>query len=471
MDPRIQYATTSDGISIALWSIGEGLAIVNPPPAMPWSHIELEWQIPEWRHWYEHLTEHFQIVRYDNRGSGLSTRDIKEFSLETHVRDLEAVVDRLGLEKFALFGLYFNSPVAIAYAVKHPERVSHLILFCALAKVSDADRASGAQEALDRLRGIDYEIFTETLAHTVFGWSEGDAAHRVAVYMRESLTAEQASVCWDSSQDIDVTDLLPLVTQPTLVLHRRDFPMLSVEVAKNLASKIPNARMTILDGASLSPYMGDMRAVLDAVEDFIGIDEERAPSAQRSHPHEASSQAHDAPSAPVSAGFRTIMFTDMEGSTALTQRLGDAEAQSLVRLHNAIVGEALASHGGSQVKHTGDGIMASFFTASAAVECGITIQRAFARHNDAHPAEQIMVRIGINAGEPVADGNDLFGTAVQLAARVCARAEPGEILTSDVVRQLVAGKGFMFADQGEAELRGFEDPVRIYEVRWREETA
>ena len=471
MDPRIQYATTSDGISIALWSIGEGLAIVNPPPALPWSHIELEWQIPEWRHWYEHLTEHYQIVRYDNRGSGLSTRDIKDVSLETHVRDLEAVVDRLGLEKFALFGLYFNAPIAIAYAVKHPERVSHLILFCALARVSDAERTSGAQEALDRLRGIDYEIFTETLAHTVFGWSEGDAAHRVAVYMRESLSAEQASACWDSSQDIDVTDLLPLVTQPTLVLHRRDFPMLSVEVAKHLAATIPNARMTILDGASLSPYMGDMRAVLDAVQDFIGIDEDRAQSAQRSHPHEASAQPHSAPSAPVSAGFRTIMFTDMEGSTALTQRLGDAEAQSLVRLHNAIVGEALASHGGSQVKHTGDGIMASFFTASSAVECGITIQRAFARHNEANPSEHIMVRIGINAGEPVADGNDLFGTAVQLAARVCARAEPGEILTSDVVRQLVAGKGFMFADQGEAELRGFEDPVRMYEVRWREEPA
>ena len=471
MDPRIQYATTSDGISIALWSIGEGVAIVNPPPALPWSHIELEWQIPEWRHWYEHLTEHYQIVRYDNRGSGLSTRDIKDVSLETHVRDLEAVVDRLGLEKFALFGLYFNAPIAIAYAVKHPERVSHLILFCALARVSDAERTSGAQEALDRLRGIDYEIFTETLAHTVFGWSEGDAAHRVAVYMRESLSAEQASACWDSSQDIDVTDLLPLVTQPTLVLHRRDFPMLSVEVAKHLAATIPNARMTILDGASLSPYMGDMRAVLDAVQDFIGIDEDRAQSAQRSHPHEASAQPHSAPSAPVSAGFRTIMFTDMEGSTALTQRLGDAEAQSLVRLHNAIVGEALASHGGSQVKHTGDGIMASFFTASSAVECGITIQRAFARHNEANPSEHIMVRIGINAGEPVADGNDLFGTAVQLAARVCARAEPGEILTSDVVRQLVAGKGFMFADQGEAELRGFEDPVRMYEVRWREEPA
>ena len=471
MEPRIQYATTSDGISIALWSIGEGLAIVNPPPALPWSHIELEWQIPEWRHWYEHLTEHYQIVRYDNRGSGLSTRAIADSSLETHILDLEAVVDRLGLEKFALFGMYFNAPIAIAYAVRHPERVSHLILFCAVAKASEAERDPTTQEALERLRSLDYELFTETLAHTTFGWDEGDAAHRVAVYMRESLSAESAKACWESNQDADVTDLLSRVTQPTLILHRRDFPMLSVEVAKNLAAKIPNARLRILDGASLSPYMGDMRAVLDSVQEFIGVDADRDTSGARAHAHDASSQPHAAPSGPVSAGFRTIMFTDMEGSTALTQRLGDAEAQSLVRLHNAIVGEALASHGGSQVKHTGDGIMASFLTASSAVECGITIQRAFARHNDANPTDQIMVRIGINAGEPLADGNDLFGTAVQLAARVCARADAGEILTSDVVRQLVAGKSLMFADQGEAEFRGFEDPVRIYEVRWREETA
>jgi class 3 adenylate cyclase/pimeloyl-ACP methyl ester carboxylesterase len=471
MEPRIQYATTSDGVSIALWSIGEGFPIVNPPPALPWSHIELEWQIPEWRHWYEHLTENYQIVRYDNRGSGLSSRTVNEFSLESHVRDLEAVVDRLALKKFALFGLYFNAPAAIAYAVRHPERVSHLILFCALSKVSDADRASGPQEALDRLRDIDYEIFTETLAHTVFGWAEGDAAHRVAVYMRESLSAEQASAYWESSQEIDVTDLLPKVTQPTLILHRRDFPMLSVEVAKNLAANIPNARLKILEGASLSPYMGDMRAVLDSIDEFVGVDAGRAKPVQKAHAHEPSSQPHGASSAPVSAGFRTIMFTDMEGSTALTQRLGDAEAQSLVRLHNAIVGEALASHGGSQVKHTGDGIMASFLTASAAVECAITIQRAFARHNESNPREQIMVRIGINAGEPVAEGDDLFGTAVQLAARVCARADAGEVLSSDVVRQLVAGKGFLFADRGEADLRGFEDPVRVYEVRWREPEA
>ena len=158
----------------------------------------------------------------------------------------------------------------------------------------------------------------------------------------------------------------------------------------------------------------------------------------------------------------------MEGSTALTQRLGDAKAQDVLRTHNRIVRDALKAHSGSEIKHTGDGIMASFASASRALECAIAMQRAFAAHNES--AEQpIRVRIGLNAGEPVAEEKDLFGTAVQLAARICAQAEPGEILAPIVVRELAAGKGFLLADRGDVALRGFEDPVRLYEVRWREE--
>lgn len=462
MEPRIQYATTADGVSIAYWAIGEGVPLVEPPPALPWSHIELEWQIPEWRHWYEHMAESFRIVRYDNRGSGLSSGEVGGDILENHVRDLEAVVDRLGLETFALFGIYGNAAIAIEYAVRHPERVSHLILWCALASPAAVERERGAGDMFDRLRGEDYELFTEMLAHTIFGWSEGAAAHRFAGYMRSALPQDAAIRCWDESQTIDVTPLLPKITQPTLVLHRRDFPLLGIEHARKLAASIPDARLKVLEGSSLSPYIGDTSVAMDAMTDFVGV--ERAGKATRPHPH-PSGGSH---SGAASGGFRVIMFTDMEGSTATTQRIGDAPAQQLVRLHNVIVGEALDAHGGTAVKHTGDGIMASFSTASGGVECAISIQRAFAQHNEKNPGEQVMVRIGINAGEPVVEGDDLFGTAVQLAARVCARAEPGDVLTTDVVRQLVAGKGFLFADHGEEELRGFEDPVRLYEVRWRE---
>jgi class 3 adenylate cyclase len=170
--------------------------------------------------------------------------------------------------------------------------------------------------------------------------------------------------------------------------------------------------------------------------------------------------------------FRTVLFTDVEGSTALTQRLGDARAREVLREHERIVREALRSHGGSEVKTMGDGFMASFTSATGALECAIAMQRAFAQHNES-AEEPIRVRVGLNAGEPIAEDDpegrsDLFGTAVIIAARIAAKAKGGEVLASDVVRQLVAGKRFLFADRGETALRGFEEPVRLCEVRWRE---
>jgi class 3 adenylate cyclase len=138
-----------------------------------------------------------------------------------------------------------------------------------------------------------------------------------------------------------------------------------------------------------------------------------------------------------------------------------------MRSHERITREALRAHGGAEVKAMGDGFMASFSSATRALECAIAMQRAFAAHNE-YPETPIRVRIGLNAGEPIAEEADLFGTAVIMAARIAAQAEGEEILASDVVRQLVAGKGFLFADRGEVALRGFEDPVRLYEVRWQD---
>jgi class 3 adenylate cyclase len=243
----------------------------------------------------------------------------------------------------------------------------------------------------------------------------------------------------------------------TLVVHRRDHKMIDLDVSQRVAAAIPNARLAVVPGETLAPYLGDIDTTVALFNELVEADTS-APNGAR-HPHPGGK------SEPVVA-FRTIMFTDMQESTAITQRLGDAGAQELVRLHNNIVEHSLSRYGGKRVKHTGDGIMASFPTASGAVECAIDIQRAFARRNDADPETPVSIRIGINAGEPVAEGDDLFGTAVQLASRVCAQAQAGEILSTDVVRQLVAGKGLLFADKGMADLRGFEDPVRVFEVSW-----
>jgi class 3 adenylate cyclase len=444
MEPRIQYAQTADGVSIAFWTLGEGMPLVVMS-ARPLSHIELEWEIPELRRWYERLVEGGKLVRFDGRGSALSERKVTDYSLEAQMLDLGAVVDRLGLEKFALFGSFYEGTAAIAYAARHPERVSHLLLWQSWARTTDA--RSPELRGLGDLLNTNWELYTETLAHSLLGWSEGEPVRRSAAVYRESMTQQAMQTFIDAMRNVDVTDLLPRVTSPTLVLHRRQASFPQVDVTKELASRIPEARLALLEGRSGVPYLGDMEAVLRAINEFLGEDEEAAAGARPS-------------------GLVTILFTDMEGSTTLTQRLGDAKAQELLRVHNAIVRDALKGHSGSQIKHTGDGIMASFTSASRALECSIAIQRALAQHNESNPDAPIRVRIGLNAGEPVAEEEDLFGTAVQLAARICAHAEPEEILAPIVVKELAAGKGFLLSDRGDVALRGFEDPVRLFEVRW-----
>ncbi len=448
MEPRIQYAQTADGVSIALWTLGEGTPFVEMP-TIPVSHIQMEWQIPEWRHWYEPLAQRRRVVRYDCRGAGLSEREVADFSLDAYALDLEAVADRLGLESFALLGPIHSGPVAIAYAARHPDRVSHLILWHSWARTRDA--ASPQFGALARLRDTDWDVYSETVAHTLLGWSEGEPAHRYAALLRECIAQETMKAALGAIGAFDSTAILPQVKAPTLVLHRRQLSWLSVDVARGLASRIPDARLAVLEGESGAAFLGDTGAVLRAINQFTGEGEEAAVWAE-----------------PLAAGaLRTILFTDVEGSTALTQRLGDAKARGVLRTHEQIVREALRVHGGSDIKTLGDGFMASFPSAMRAVECAIAMQRAFAEHNES-AEEPIRVRIGLNAGEPIREEKDLFGTVVNMTARIAAKAEGGEVLASDVVRQLVAGKGFLFSDRGEVVLRGFEDPVRLYEVRWRE---
>jgi class 3 adenylate cyclase len=193
-----------------------------------------------------------------------------------------------------------------------------------------------------------------------------------------------------------------------------------------------------------------------AVQGFLGKVEETSAAKEPSKPVEESA-------------FRTILFTDMEGSTTVTQRLGDSRAMELLRTHDTIIRDALTAVGGNEVKHTGDGIMACFVSVAPAVESSIAVQRGLAAHNEDNADNPIRVRIGLSAGEPVEEHRDLFGAAVQMAARICRHAEPGRILVSNVIRELAVGKGFQFADRGEIELRGFDDPVRLHEVSWRED--
>ena len=195
---------------------------------------------------------------------------------------------------------------------------------------------------------------------------------------------------------------------------------------------------------------------LSAVEAFLGRIADPDPAAL--FPKTDGNHAH-----------RAIMFTDMVESTQMTARLGDVAATEIVRAHDSLVRRALARHGGREVKHLGDGIMASFDVTPAAVDCAITIQRSVERYNES-TSEPIHVRIGEDCGEPVEDSRDLFGATVQRAARICDAASGDQILVSDRVRMECRGE-HVFADCGDRNLKGFHDPLRVFECRWRGEIS
>jgi len=167
-------------------------------------------------------------------------------------------------------------------------------------------------------------------------------------------------------------------------------------------------------------------------------------------------------------GIRTILFTDVVDSTTLTQSLGDEAALVILGVHDTIVRDALSALGGREVKHTGDGIMACFVSATGAVRCAIQIQRDLDKHAKANPHRQLKVRVGAAAGEPVEQHDDLFGATVQLASRLCAHAQPEQILVSNAIAELCLGKGLLFEDLGEVTLKGFGYPVRAHAAAWKQ---
>lgn len=454
--PRIQYTRTKDGFNIAYFSIGEGQPVISVPP-LPWSHLQMEWDDPDYRRWLEAYAQHLRLIRYDPRGTGLSDRELKRLDIEDFMLDIDAVADRLGLDTLAILGISIGGPLAMLYAATRPERVSRLSLWCS--PVRFRDTTPGQEAAFQALRETDWTMFTETVAHaTVAGWGSGEEARRFSAIMRASVNADSLLVTEGFDWDLDVSGRLGEIQCPTLVMQRRNATLPPMDIARQIAAGIPNAELAIFEGSALLPWVGNMDEIIRATERFLGVE-----------PHEHAAEPERAPAAASApAGLVTILFTDIEGSTSLTQRIGDAAAQEIVRAHNDIVREALRAHGGSETKHTGDGIMSSFPLASSAIEAAIDIQRAVGEHNQSHPETTFRVRVGLNAGEPVIEDQDMFGTAVQLARRVCDAAQPGTILVTDVVRQLAAGKRFLFAETDETTLRGFEDPVRLYEVKWTE---
>jgi len=442
-EPRIQYAKTSDGVSIAYCLMGEGPPLVHLP-WWPLNHLQMEGQISEIRQWYERLSEGRMLVRFDGRGSGLSEREVTDFSLEARMLDLEAVVERLGLQRFDLYATLHTGPLAIAYAVRNPERVSRLVLWCSYAAASDW-LLSPRVQAVRTLADMDWRTFTETATHAFIAeWETGDLAHRMAALFRESTTQQQYHKYIPIFNAVDVTDLLSLVEVPTLVLHPRQLELLGVDVARGLAARIPNARLTLLEGGGIFPYAGDIVAAAGAIDDFL--DEGRDISGRESAP---------------SSGTAIILFADIADSTALTERLGDAAFREKARDLDRTLRSIIRDDAGTAIegKLLGDGVLAVFTSARHAIEAALACAKAGA---DAG----LPLHLGLHAGDVIREENNVYGGAVNIASRISGLSAPGEVLLSETVRSLArTSAGVTFEDRGEQALKGVGDAVRVWVVR------
>jgi class 3 adenylate cyclase len=441
MEPRIQYAKTSDGVSIAFWTLGNGTPLIHMPVLL--SHVQLEWEIPECRRWYERLAERRQLVRYDGRGLGLSQRRIGDYSIEGWGRDIDAVADRLGFERFALLGLQHSGPMAIDYAAEHSDRVSHLILwhsYTSAAEWLQSPRSQAIRAALVQ----DWDTYTETVSHMFLGWSAGEQARRYAALIRQSVERDDLLNILPALNQFDVFRALSEVRSPTLVLHRRDFAFLDVGVARELTARIPDARLVLLEGESGAPYLGDTDAVATAIDEFLS--EGAAPDGKQ-------------PALP--SGTAIILFVDIVDSTALTEQMGDAAFRDKARELDGAMRTVIRENGGTPVegKLLGDGVLAVFTSAREAIEAAL-------RCGEAGSHGGLPLHLGIHAGDVIREGNNVFGGAVNIAARIAAASAPGDVLVSDTVRSLArTSAGVSFEDRGEHTLKGVGDPVRVWVVR------
>jgi pimeloyl-ACP methyl ester carboxylesterase/DNA-binding CsgD family transcriptional regulator len=247
--------------------IGEGPPLVHTPP-FPLGHLTVEWQNPGNSAYSRKLAEHSTLVRYDGRGSGLSDRDVTDLSQGARTRDIQAVVNHLGLESFALLGFGHSGSTAIAYAAAQPERVSHLILWHSYARASDVTNISRI-EAARSLIARDFNLYAELEGYRVSGWAGGRAARWYAEFVKQSVTPEALIAAYESIANVDVAGLLPLVRAPTLVMARRSSEVLPLAVARDLAATIPSARLVLLEGTGVVIFSDVMEQFVAAVRDFL----------------------------------------------------------------------------------------------------------------------------------------------------------------------------------------------------------
>lgn len=439
MQPETRYAKSGD-VHIAYQVVGDGpIDLVYVPGWV--SHVEYQWESPAYSRGLRRLASFSRLIIFDKRGTGLSDRvpDAALPTLEKRMDDVRAVMDAVGSERAALFGTSEGGPMSLLFASTYPDRTQALVL-----------QASYPMRrwAPDFPWGVTPEQQTVFADLVEREWGKGGdvgvrnpqaSAREVqwfANLCRMSASPGAALALLKMNFEIDVRSVLPTIQVPTLILHRSGDQRVDVGCARYMAERIPGAKYVELPGDNHTWFYGDADPIVDAVEEFL----------TGSHP-----------TAEPDRVLATVLFTDIVGSTEQAAGLGDRRWHELLDEHDRLVRSLIERARGRLVKHTGDGVLATFDGPARAARCAVAITQAVR-------ALGLEVRAGVHTGEVELMGDDIGGIAVHTGARVAAEAGPGEVLVSSTVRDLVAGSGIAFEDRGVRALKGVPGEWRLYAV-------
>jgi class 3 adenylate cyclase len=441
VQPETRYARSGD-VNIAYAVTGSGAFDVIFVPGFV-SNVELDWEDPLRAAFLSRLASFSRLIMLDKRGTGLSDRVSGMPDLETRMDDIRAVMDAAGSERAALFGLADGGSLAILFAATYPERTGGLVLYATLPRYvrsADFPWAPSREEAERDIAELERRWGTTDLASEWLIGGEGGAAEDLAALMRRSASPGAAAALARMNLDIDVRDLLAAVRVPTLVLHRAGHGI-DIRGGRFLAQRIPGARFIELEGQHGLPYLGDSDRLLGEVDRFL-TDLWESGAWEEVEPDRV---------------LATVLFSDIVGSSERAASLGDRAWRELLGRHHEFVRRLLGRYRGKEVDAVGDGFFASFDGPARAIRCGRTIATAVRELG-------LEVRVGLHTGECELLDGKVAGIAVHTGARVAALAQPGEVLVSSTVKDLVAGSGIAFEDRGAHELKGIPGEWRLYAV-------
>ena len=436
--PKTQYTKSGD-VHIAYQVTGAGpLDLVFVPGFV--SHLEYQWEYPESAHFFERLASFSRLICFDKRGTGLSDRVGGIPSLEQRMDDVRAVMDAVGSDRAALFGVSEGGPMSLLFAATYPARTAALAIYGSYARRAwAADHTFGRTvEDMDRvLETIEREwggpVGMEIWAPSMTG--DERLRHWWANYLRLAASPGAAMNVMRMNMEIDVRHVLPSVRVPTLILHRTGDRLTFVEQGRYLAERIPGARLAELPGDDHMPFLNSDQ-IIDEVEEFL--------TGTRNV-------------AETDRVLATVLFTDIAGSTERAAALGDRRWRDVLAGYYGTARRELARFRGREVDTAGDGLFAAFDGPARAVRCAEAISAGVRSLG-------IEVRAGLHTGECEMIGDKVGGIAVHIGARVASLARPGEVLVSNTVKDLVAGSGLTFIERGVHALKGVPGEWPLFAV-------